>query len=172
MAFAVVVSACNSTNQQTEKSKENTVADTLVSEVQTAVAFNDKEIDQAFVKYIALKDNLVKTNYELSANSAKLLAEKLATLNIGDEFVKSAEAIANAKDIVAQRDAFTKFNQVFIPKVKASTLNTGTVYFQFCPMANNGDGGDWISLEKKVQNPYYGDEMMECGRVTEEKKSK
>jgi Cu(I)/Ag(I) efflux system membrane fusion protein len=39
-------------------------------------------------------------------------------------------------------------------------------------MANKGDGGDWLSSVKKIQNPYYGDEMMECGSVVEEIKTK
>jgi len=34
-------------------------------------------------------------------------------------------------------------------------------------MANNGNGGDWLSSEKKIQNPYYGSDMMECGAVLE-----
>jgi hypothetical protein len=39
-------------------------------------------------------------------------------------------------------------------------------------MANKGDGGDWLSTEKEIRNPYYGDEMLECGRVAEEIKAK
>jgi hypothetical protein len=46
------------------------------------------------------------------------------------------------------------------------------IYVQHCPMANNGDGGDWLSAENKIQNPYYGSEMMECGAVIAEIKAK
>jgi Cu(I)/Ag(I) efflux system membrane fusion protein len=51
---------------------------------------------------------------------------------------------------------------------KHADLKKGSIYVQHCPMANNGDGGDWLATENKIQNPYYGDEMMECGRVLEE----
>ena len=30
-----------------------------------------------------------------------------------------------------------------------------TVYYQFCPMANDGKGANWLSKESGVKNPYY-----------------
>ena len=39
------------------------------------------------------------------------------------------------------------------------------VYIQFCPMADNNKGAYWISLEKEVRNPYYGEAMLTCGEV-------
>jgi hypothetical protein len=41
------------------------------------------------------------------------------------------------------------------------------VYHTFCPMAFDDKGGYWLSEEKKVYNPYFGDEMLHCGKVTE-----
>jgi hypothetical protein len=35
-------------------------------------------------------------------------------------------------------------------------------------MANDGNGGYWLSSEPQIKNPYYGDEMLECGEVKEE----
>jgi Cu(I)/Ag(I) efflux system membrane fusion protein len=32
-----------------------------------------------------------------------------------------------------------------------------------CPMAFDGDGGDWIDLGDEVQNPWYGARMLRCG---------
>jgi Cu(I)/Ag(I) efflux system membrane fusion protein len=32
-----------------------------------------------------------------------------------------------------------------------------------CPMAFDGDGGDWIDLGDEVQNPWYGAAMLRCG---------
>jgi Cu(I)/Ag(I) efflux system membrane fusion protein len=40
-----------------------------------------------------------------------------------------------------------------------------TVYSQFCPMADNNNGADWLSLEKQISNPYFGDKMLRCGRT-------
>ena len=41
------------------------------------------------------------------------------------------------------------------------------VYYQFCPMANGGKGANWLSKENAVKNPYYGAQMMTCGKVVE-----
>jgi membrane fusion protein, copper/silver efflux system len=41
------------------------------------------------------------------------------------------------------------------------------VYRQFCPMANNDKGAFWLSLDEKINNPYYGSSMLTCGEVKE-----
>jgi Cu(I)/Ag(I) efflux system membrane fusion protein len=43
-----------------------------------------------------------------------------------------------------------------------------TLYVQKCPMANNNKGAVWLSREKDIRNPYYGEQMMTCGSVIEE----
>ena len=50
--------------------------------------------------------------------------------------------------------------------IKVSKQETPT-YYQFCPMANNGKGANWLSKENVVKNPYYGSMMLSCGKVTE-----
>jgi hypothetical protein len=35
-------------------------------------------------------------------------------------------------------------------------------------MAKNGDGAYWLASEKEIKNPYYGDDMLNCGEVKEE----
>ncbi|HEY1025575.1 MAG TPA: hypothetical protein VGE26_10450, partial [Sphingobacteriaceae bacterium] len=52
--------------------------------------------------------------------------------------------------------------------IKASKIKSGTVYKQYCPMAYDGNGAYWLANESDIRNPYYGDEMLECGEVKEE----
>jgi Cu(I)/Ag(I) efflux system membrane fusion protein len=59
------------------------------------------------------------------------------------------------------------FNPTLFKKVKAFGLDGKTVYYQFCPMANNDQGAYWLSTEESIRNPYYGDMMLECGEVRE-----
>jgi len=40
-----------------------------------------------------------------------------------------------------------------------------SLYLQFCPMAFDYEGATWISREREVMNPYFGDEMLHCGVV-------
>jgi hypothetical protein len=50
--------------------------------------------------------------------------------------------------------------------MKVSKQETPT-YYQFCPMANDGKGANWLSKENAVKNPYYGNQMLTCGKVVE-----
>lgn len=40
------------------------------------------------------------------------------------------------------------------------------IYIQHCPMANSNQGADWLSREKEIRNPYFGESMLTCGEVT------
>lgn len=50
--------------------------------------------------------------------------------------------------------------------LKVSKQET-TIYYQFCPMANDGKGANWLSKENVIKNPYYGSEMLHCGKTVE-----
>jgi hypothetical protein len=41
------------------------------------------------------------------------------------------------------------------------------VYYQHCPMYNDNKGANWLSLESSVKNPYYGSQMLSCGKTIE-----
>ena len=41
------------------------------------------------------------------------------------------------------------------------------VYYQHCPMYNNGKGANWLSKESAIKNPYYGSQMLTCGSTVE-----
>jgi hypothetical protein len=41
------------------------------------------------------------------------------------------------------------------------------VYHDHCPMFNDGKGAMWLSESKEIKNPYYGSEMITCGKVEE-----
>jgi len=44
------------------------------------------------------------------------------------------------------------------------------LYVAHCPMARDGKGASWLSEFEAIKNPYFGDEMLECGEVKEELK--
>lgn len=163
--------ACNSANKSTATKDSSAGSATDRTKVVNP-AFSDVKLQTIYTAYIKLKDQLVASNY----NTVKPAATALSTSLKGFAGCESAAAIAHkiaeATDIKAQRAAFTDLNVELIPVFKHASLTSGTVYLQHCPMANNGDGGDWLASEKNIRNPYYGDEMMECGRVAEEIKAK
>jgi hypothetical protein len=34
-------------------------------------------------------------------------------------------------------------------------------------MVNNNQGAFWLSNEKEIKNPYFGDMMLKCGSIKE-----
>ena len=49
--------------------------------------------------------------------------------------------------------------------LKTFGIDTGTVYYQYCPMANGDKGAYWLSTIKEIKNPYFGDAMLSCGET-------
>jgi hypothetical protein len=47
--------------------------------------------------------------------------------------------------------------------VKGLMLHTTTLYEQYCPMKK----ATWLSETAAIKNPYYGSQMLTCGKTTE-----
>ena len=75
--------------------------------------------------------------------------------------------ITELTDIEQQRKQFKFISDSLINSIQAFGIAGDTIYIQHCPMAFNNQGGDWISKEEQIQNPYFGDKMMKCGVVKE-----
>ncbi|MDX5348830.1 MAG: DUF3347 domain-containing protein, partial [Hymenobacteraceae bacterium] len=75
-------------------------------------------------------------------------------------------AISETSDLAEQRKQFTNLSEAMITTVKTFGAAGATLYEQHCPMANNNSGGSWLSSEKEIRNPYFGDAMLKCGEVT------
>ena len=143
------------------------------------------EFKQQLVKvsdaYLQLKDAFVATNKDKAASNANQLAEVLTSVDMtlikGEAHMywmgqlKAMQAhsqkISNLKEVEEQRTQFDFLSQSLIKSLKVFGVPSDTFYVQHCPMANDNNGADWISKEKEIKNPYYGDEMLTCGNVLE-----
>ena len=138
------------------------------------------ELTATIANYFTLKDALVQTDSKATINAATALTANLKAIDMkklsNEEHVvwmkvmksltSDAEKIADTKDIAAQRATFSSLsgNMYLLMKV---TKHDAPVYLQNCPMYNNGKGGNWLSTNKAVKNPYYGSKMMSCGSTVE-----
>jgi hypothetical protein len=161
--------SCTNTDQKVAGNSDTT--SNVVKTSSTDVVLKDTKVQAIYNGYITLKNALVSTKFEDAQQAAALLRTELANYKGCENTSLIADKIATAKDIVAQRKDFTAISADVIALFKHADIVKGTIFVQHCPMANNGDGGDWLAAEQKIQNPYYGDEMMECGRVVETIKS-
>ncbi len=164
LTAVMACSAGGNSNEQSTDTTANVAVDTLASQ---SLAIADENQAKVFDVYIKLKDQLVATNFEGAKTASQELASTLGGQKDFENSTTIVQQIAEAKDIATQRKLFTDLSNNFIALYKNAKINAGTIYVQHCPMANDNNGGDWLSKEKKIQNPYYGDEMMECGAVIE-----
>ena len=76
------------------------------------------------------------------------------------------KAISAAEDIETQRENFIALSQNMIALV-SNFDEIEEIYIQRCPMANNNKGATWLSRNKEIRNPYFGEQMMTCGETLE-----
>ena len=138
------------------------------------------ELKAVFDNYFQVKDALVKSNGKTAATeSAELLAAikavKMESLSEAEhtvwtkvlpELQQDAEHISETNDTGHQRDHFITLSKNVYELQKVVKTET-PIYYQHCPMANKGKGANWLSKEKTVKNPYYGAQMLTCGKVVE-----
>lgn len=138
------------------------------------------QLQDLLLSYLALKQAMVNTDPMLTRQCAKTFMELLSRMDqreLTDPMkafwnikVKSigekGGMIAESGDMEVQRAAFKPFSASVIEVYKS--FGTGLqVYVQYCPMADEDRGGYWLSDKKNIENPYFGDLMMECGEVKE-----
>jgi Cu(I)/Ag(I) efflux system membrane fusion protein len=75
--------------------------------------------------------------------------------------------IAGSDDLKMQRKMYKPLSKTIIEIVKSFRIYNKPVYIQFCPMADNNIGATWISETKEILNPYFGNEMLNCGETKE-----
>lgn len=124
--------------------------------------------------YLEIKDALYNDDAEAAKTVAKRMLIVLESYVPSDstgwnaasqKMHASAWYIVGAKDITEQRFHFEKLSDALYENAEKYGLVDGTLYRQYCPMAFDFKGAYWINEKKKIENPYFGDEMPQCGEV-------
>lgn len=150
------------------------------SETSTTVIQGENQLKVVFDNYFLVKDALITSNGNSTASASKELVTAINNvkmdkldmdvhmvwMKVVKQIKEDAEHIADTKDIKHQRDHFTTLSKDIYSLIKVSKYDT-PVYYQFCPMFNDGKGANWLSKENAVKNPYYGSMMLSCGKTVE-----
>ena len=132
------------------------------------------EMKDAFVASDAnkVKDEARETDQALANVDMKLLtgAAHNDWMNYLSPIQSSLKEIQASTDIEAQRKAFSTLSDNLYKSAKAFGLGGKEAFYTYCPMAFNNEGAYWLSNEKQVRNPYFGDKMLTCGEVKEKLK--
>ena len=115
-------------------------------------------------QYLRIKDALVSSDPAEAQAAAKHLDSLWTTNSPGEQLQSAVRQIAASADLNEQRKAFYSLTQAYLVSLEQQPP-TDSLYLQFCPMAFDYEGATWISREKAVMNPYFGDEMLNCGVV-------
>lgn len=138
------------------------------------------QLKTIFENYFALKDALIKSDGKLASTLAKDLlininAVKMDKLSLEEHKVwmkvlsdlkSNTEKISATTSVEKQRSTFMDLATNFYDLLKVSKQDN-PIYYQNCPMYNDGKGANWLSKENAVKNPYYGSQMLTCGKTVE-----
>ncbi|EDM45025.1 hypothetical protein SCB49_02854 [unidentified eubacterium SCB49] len=172
LALSLTLSFCGndkkSSNSETDGALEvvevDTVEETVYPESTLTAKFKDEKIGVAYKAYSKLQNALVNTNAKDAGVAAIALNEAMGVVGADDAVLVAVKNVAETTDIEVQRKEFVVITAA-MEKMLANSMDSGMVYKVYCPMAFNNTGGYWLSSDKQVQNPYFGDKMMRCGRV-------
>lgn len=138
------------------------------------------QLTSVFNNYFSIKDALVNADVNIASSNATELATVIKTVDMGElspkehtvwmkvmkELSLNTENISKSKDVVKQRRAFALLSKNVYELANASKQKT-TMYYQNCPMYNDGKGATWLSKSTDIKNPYYGSKMLTCGSTIE-----
>lgn len=145
------------------------------------MAMNDSQDAKAeaiLKDYFNLKDALVGDDNSLAKDLGMTLTKSLKSFDassyskgeqmelkdIIEDATEHAEHIGES-DIKHQREHF-KILSKDITDMVAITGTETKLYEQFCPMYDGGTA--WLSTKEEVRNPYFGSQMLKCGKVQRE----
>ncbi|MCD6542926.1 MAG: efflux RND transporter periplasmic adaptor subunit [Flavobacteriaceae bacterium] len=153
----------------------------MIDKTKTDVNFK-KQLGEVVDAYITLKDALTKDSAEKAQSQTvqlkKAISEVDMILLLGDahnfwmkalkSINKNVETIQANTNIEEQRKAFgllSKNLSDVVDVLGVKMPDNKMVYLEFCPMADDNKGSFWLSYDKEIANPFFGESMLQCGEV-------
>lgn len=145
----------------------------------TAESFR-KQLSALSDSYLDLKNSFVETDIESTTKKTEHLINSLEMVDMGllndqDAHIYwmeqhsaidiHSQKILESDDIEEQRKQFSFLTEALINTLKAFGKDGDPLYVQYCPMAFDNEGAEWISDVEEIRNPYFGDRMLKCGVV-------
>ncbi|HXD76903.1 MAG TPA: DUF3347 domain-containing protein [Puia sp.] len=126
--------------------------------------------------YYQIKDALVAGNPQAAAKAAADMLgsingadmktldpeDRTAFLSLREQLAADARQISESKDIDRQREHFVRLSANLLQLAKKVHLSAQPIYEEYCPMRK----AYWLSNDQAIVNPYLGNGMRNCGKVT------
>lgn len=143
----------------------------------------NQSFDNLLTAYFSVKDALVASDTSQANKAADALivaADSLKTDEIQGDSTGGIKATAKdfagtisgwgkglkgENGIEAKRKEFEMISDALWSLTRTVKYAGLKVYYQYCPMAFDNKGAYWMSKERQIKNPYFGDKMPECGSI-------
>lgn len=134
------------------------------------------EFDAVMSQYMALKNALIKGNQGSAKIAAEQLTKELEQFNwkaqtntvnekwqtTKNKVLEQLKQIQLTQQLETQRQYLGPLSNELYPIIQQMPMSK-TIYYQACPMYNNGKEANWFSYDSAIQNPFYGNKMLSCG---------
>jgi hypothetical protein len=89
-------------------------------------------------------------------------SEHTAFIALKEKLAFDARHISESTHLDHQREHFASLSANMATLAKQTHLSQQPIYEDFCPMKKSF----WLSNDPAIKNPYFGNSMMTCGKVT------
>ena len=163
IALSVLTTACGSNSENKKGMMENMTEEGMGDMMEGDKAGNmQSDMSPMMASYMDIKDALVSDNPE----KAGMAASKMMDMVEMDNMKNALKTISGSDDLKEQRMAFSELSKQMYNMAQSGDMSE-TMYWNHCPMAMNGEGANWLSMNEKISNPYMGQKMPGCGSVQE-----
>lgn len=132
-------------------------------------------VEQIMKSYFASGELLAKDSFKgiekemekIVAASEEILKAEADNSEEKEDYLASVEAIHtsaldfDSDDLRSSRESYKSLSQAVTDYVKAYGY-TSSAYSFYCPMVEQ----TWFQSSEKIANPFYGSEMLKCGKMT------
>lgn len=164
ITLSAIMTACGGNNKEkhdgmmestSEKSMTNMKEDDNKDNMQS-------DMSPMMASYMDIKNALVSDNAEKAGKTASEMMDMVEM----DDMKNSLKTISSSDDLKQQRMAFSDLSKQMYNMAKMGKMKE-MMYWNHCPMAMDGKGANWLSMNEKISNPYMGQKMPGCGSVQE-----
>ena len=176
-SVALFLTACGNSEQ---KIKIENLPQVALTQSANSDAFN-LSFGKLLNDYYALKDNFVAEKDSLIAQSARSMMVSADSLKLGELKADSSilatalsyslgisselKGLLGEKNIIEKLKSFQIISDQLYDLIRTVKYDRSVVFHDYCPMAFNDQGANWLSNTSEIRNPYIPKKMITCGEV-------
>lgn len=129
-----------------------------------------QNLEKVLGNYITVKNHLVNVDSKKASASAIEMISSIEELKkvsdkkeLMDELIDYSKVIQKMESLEKQRTALGKQSEILWTLIQSQSSFGREYFYDYCPMKKM----HWISETKAIRNPFFGNQMLSCGKVEE-----